>query len=58
MSKGRCLHEEWCRNYGCERRCRMNGIDVIMAELEDMDDDEQQEAAEVLVKWLDENGFL
>ncbi len=35
----------------------MNGIDVILAELEDMDEDEKEEAVVVLMNWLEENGY-
>ncbi len=36
----------------------MNGIDVILAELEDMDEEAKDEAADALISWLEENGYL
>lgn len=35
----------------------MNGIDVIMAELDDMSDEDQEEALEAIVSWANQQGF-
>jgi len=33
----------------------MNGIDVILAELEDMDDEDREEAVQRILDWAEEN---